>query len=139
MSTDDAKDGKAAGKSAGGGIGGALKSAAAAKAAAGKAEAPKAGAGLSAALSGMAISAGGAGSAAGGEVEENKATVGGDDDGETIVTPDPSDHNIRHPLQNTWTMYYTAPQTGRPKSDAKAWSNNVKKIIDFGFVEDFWR
>eukprot|EP00455_Lapot_gusevi_P056781 TRINITY_DN951_c0_g1_i1.p1 TRINITY_DN951_c0_g1~~TRINITY_DN951_c0_g1_i1.p1 ORF type:complete len:203 (+),score=49.46 TRINITY_DN951_c0_g1_i1:78-686(+) len=38
-----------------------------------------------------------------------------------------------HPLQNSWSMWYDAPQTGRE------WVDKLQKISTFSSVEDFWR
>jgi len=38
----------------------------------------------------------------------------------------------KHPLQNTWTLWYY-------KSDRNcSWEENQRKVIDFSTVEDFW-
>jgi len=55
--------------------------------------------------------------------------------GETILTPDPKNFEIKHPLQSSWTMWYNPPQT--PKSrELQDW--HPKKIVTFDTVEDFW-
>lgn len=41
--------------------------------------------------------------------------------------------NELHPLQNTWTMWYDAPQTGND------WEDKLQVIHSFSTVEDFWR
>jgi translation initiation factor 4E len=51
-------------------------------------------------------------------------------------TPDPQDHSMRHPLQHTWTMYYDPPM-GKQKKEV-SWKDNVKKVLAFNTVEDFW-
>lgn len=39
---------------------------------------------------------------------------------------------IKHPLENKWALWYF-------KNDrAKDWSENLKLVATFGFVEDFW-
>lgn len=43
----------------------------------------------------------------------------------------------KHPLQYTWTMWYDSPSP-KSKSDAHNWQQNVKKIVSFSSVEDFW-
>lgn len=50
--------------------------------------------------------------------------------GETVLTPDPKNFEIKHHLQVPWTMWYNAPTT---KGDWKP-----KSIITFDSVEDFW-
>jgi len=49
-------------------------------------------------------------------------------------TPDPQDHSQRHPLQHQWTMYYDPPK-GKGGGN---WKDNVKKVLAFDTVEDFW-
>jgi len=59
---------------------------------------------------------------------------------ETIITPDPNNFEMKHPLQNKWTMWYDAPTN--KKMNHSNWKsekeNSNKKIIDFDTVEDFW-
>lgn len=43
----------------------------------------------------------------------------------------------KHPLQYTWTMWYDSPSP-KSKNDAHNWQQNVKKIVSFSSVEDFW-
>lgn len=39
---------------------------------------------------------------------------------------------VKHPLQNTWALWYF-------KNDrTKDWSDNLKVVAKFQFVEDFW-
>lgn len=51
-----------------------------------------------------------------------------------LTTPVSSDFDVKHPLQFSWTMWYNEPQ---PRN-SKEWTNNVKKILTFDTVEDFW-
>jgi len=69
---------------------------------------------------------------------EIKSTSSTSSTGETIVTPDPTNFDIKHPLQNKWTMWYNAPPT--KKVNSTSWKQDVKhnKITDFDTVEDFW-
>jgi len=55
--------------------------------------------------------------------------------GETILTPDPKNHTIKHPLQSGWTMWYNGPPT---KKDREGDSWKPESIISFASVEDFW-
>lgn len=43
-----------------------------------------------------------------------------------------------YPLQYVWTMWFNPPNRPDPKSSTP-WQSNVKKIISFGTVVDFWR
>ncbi|KAI9354410.1 translation initiation factor eIF 4e-like domain-containing protein [Pilaira anomala] len=64
-------------------------------------------------------------------VEENK----NDDSTVKTVFHDPKGYNVKHPLQNTWTLWFDNP--GK-KANAASWSQNLKKIVDVNTVEDFW-
>jgi len=55
--------------------------------------------------------------------------------GETILTPDPTNFEIKHPLHSAWTMWYNAPQTPKNREQMD-WT--PKKIVTFDTVEDFW-
>ncbi|KAK5171907.1 eukaryotic translation initiation factor 4E [Saxophila tyrrhenica] len=57
------------------------------------------------------------------------------DDGEKIVTvfDDPSNFNVKHQLQHTWTLWFTKPPTGK-----QDWSELLKEVISFNSVEEFW-
>ncbi|OAJ42910.1 hypothetical protein BDEG_26302 [Batrachochytrium dendrobatidis JEL423] len=42
---------------------------------------------------------------------------------------------VKHPLQSAWTLWFDSPNK---KSSVKEWSSNLKEIISFDTVEDFW-
>lgn len=46
------------------------------------------------------------------------------------------DYSVKHPLQNTWTLWFDNP--GK-KASAQSWADNLKEIISIDTVEDFWR
>jgi len=52
------------------------------------------------------------------------------------VFMDPSNFNVKHPLQNRWTMWYDNP--GKKTSQA-SWGDHLRQIATFDTVEDFWR
>jgi len=59
--------------------------------------------------------------------------------GPTTYTPDPNDLSIRHPLQNRWTMWYDTPVGSKGRRPVyEKWSSNIKKVMEFDTVEDFW-
>jgi len=58
--------------------------------------------------------------------------------GETIITPDPTNFDIKHPLQNKWAMWYDAPVQKRLNSNNWKQETKHNKISDFESVEDFW-
>lgn len=43
----------------------------------------------------------------------------------------------KHPLQRSWTMWYDSPNAAI-KKDPTNWHSNVKQIVSFSTVEDFW-
>lgn len=45
----------------------------------------------------------------------------------------PPELQIKHPLQNTWTLWYYENDRN------KTWENNQREITSFDTVEDFWR
>jgi len=48
----------------------------------------------------------------------------------------PINLNIKHPLQNCWALWYDNP--GK-KPNPVNWGDNLKKMVSFDTVEDFWR
>jgi len=62
----------------------------------------------------------------------SKSTTG---KGEVVLTPDPKNFDIKHPLQTAWTMWYNSPQTQKDR-EAQDWQ--PKQIVTFDTVEDFW-
>ena len=63
--------------------------------------------------------------------EENKES-----EESVTVFMDPSNFNVKHPLQNKWTMWYDNP--GKKTSQA-SWGDHLRQIASFDTVEDFWR
>lgn len=39
---------------------------------------------------------------------------------------------VKHPLENRWSLWYFKNDRSRD------WSDNLKLVSTFGFVEDFW-
>jgi translation initiation factor 4E len=54
--------------------------------------------------------------------------------GETTITPDPSNHEIKHPLQYEWTYWYSDLDKKQKWSEG----NSAIRVLDFRTVEDFW-
>ncbi|KAI8048546.1 translation initiation factor eIF 4e-like domain-containing protein [Syncephalis plumigaleata] len=54
----------------------------------------------------------------------------------TTVLADPVNFNVKHPLFNSWTLWYD--QGGKRTSSAQTWSQNLKEVVTFDTVEDFW-
>jgi len=44
----------------------------------------------------------------------------------------------KHPLHRGWTMWYDAPEKNKRPAPGAKWGSNVKKIVSFRYVEDFW-
>ncbi|KAI8993540.1 translation initiation factor eIF 4e-like domain-containing protein [Pilobolus umbonatus] len=57
------------------------------------------------------------------------------DDAIKTVFHDPKNYNVKHPLQNTWTLWFDNP--GK-KASTQSWSQNLKEVVDVDTVEDFW-
>ncbi|EPZ35641.1 isopentenyl-diphosphate delta-isomerase [Rozella allomycis CSF55] len=57
------------------------------------------------------------------------------DDNLVTVFQDKENYNVKHPLHGEWTLWYDSPPQ---KSNNKNWKDNLKKIISFKTVEDFW-
>eukprot|EP01104_Vermistella_antarctica_P000007 TRINITY_DN0_c1_g1_i1.p1 TRINITY_DN0_c1_g1~~TRINITY_DN0_c1_g1_i1.p1 ORF type:complete len:297 (-),score=86.34 TRINITY_DN0_c1_g1_i1:133-1023(-) len=62
--------------------------------------------------------------------EEGEAAVGS-----TTCIVDPSNFQVKHPLQSSWTIWYDNP--GK-KTSQQSWGDHLKQIISFNTVEDFW-
>jgi translation initiation factor 4E len=59
-----------------------------------------------------------------------------DTDGEMrTVFNDPVNFNVKHPLFNSWTLWFDNP--GK-KANTASWSQNLKELITFDSVEEFW-
>lgn len=57
------------------------------------------------------------------------------DDQITTVFHDRTNYTVKHPLQNTWTLWFDNP--GK-KANSQSWSQNLKEIVSMDAVEDFW-
>lgn len=72
------------------------------------------------------------------------------------VFDDPMTFNVKHPLYTPWTLWFDSPQTkGKPAgapatpvsatipstpltAQAQSWMDDIKKVINFDSVEEFW-
>ncbi|RYP41373.1 hypothetical protein DL768_010506 [Monosporascus sp. mg162] len=50
------------------------------------------------------------------------------------VFHDKDNFNVKHPLQNKWTLWFTKPSSGKGDN----WNDLLKEIITFNSVEEFW-
>ncbi|KAI8809961.1 eukaryotic translation initiation factor 4E [Cladochytrium replicatum] len=71
----------------------------------------------------------------GAETEKEVGENYGVDEGEISALVDSINYNVKHPLQNRWTLWFDNPQK---KTTQANWSQNLKKVITVGTVEDFW-
>ena len=53
----------------------------------------------------------------------------------TTVFHDRINYNVKHPLHNSWTLWFDNPHK---KANAASWSQNLKEIVTVETVEDFW-
>ncbi|KAH6560582.1 hypothetical protein BASA50_001389 [Batrachochytrium salamandrivorans] len=56
-------------------------------------------------------------------------------DEQVTAFDDPEALNVKHPLQNTWTLWFDSPSK---KTSAKDWGLTLKAVASFNTVEDFW-
>lgn len=68
-----------------------------------------------------------------GEKKENVKDVKGSDSKVVTVFDDPSNFNVKHQLQHTWTLWFTKPPSGK-----QDWNELLKEVISFNSVEEFW-
>ncbi|KAI1818305.1 translation initiation factor eIF 4e-like domain-containing protein [Poronia punctata] len=67
--------------------------------------------------------------------DNNDATPSNDLDGKIVtVFHDKDNFNVKHPLQNKWTLWFTKPSSGRGDN----WNDLLKNVITFNTVEEFW-
>ncbi|KAK3310237.1 translation initiation factor eIF 4e-like domain-containing protein [Chaetomium strumarium] len=71
--------------------------------------------------------------------DENKpdgtTTEAAKDSGETVtVFHDKDNFNVKHPLSNRWTLWFTKPASGKGDN----WNDLLKEVITFESVEEFW-
>ena len=52
------------------------------------------------------------------------------------VFHDPKNFNVKHPLMNTWTLWFT--KTPTPTGPKESWADLLKEVITFDSVEEFW-
>jgi translation initiation factor 4E len=45
----------------------------------------------------------------------------------------PPDFHVKHPLQNTWTLWYYENDRNKNREE------NQREVTDFDTAEDFWR
>ncbi|KAL2891507.1 Eukaryotic translation initiation factor 4E-1 [Ceratocystis lukuohia] len=50
------------------------------------------------------------------------------------VFHDKDNFNVKHPLQNKWTLWFTKPPSGK----GEHWNDLLKEVVTFDSVEEFW-
>ncbi|CAB4467855.1 eukaryotic translation initiation factor 4E-1 [Rhizophagus irregularis] len=68
------------------------------------------------------------------ENENNSSAFPFDGEMKTVFN-DPVNFNVKHPLFNAWTLWFDNP--GK-KANTASWSQNLKELITFDSVEEFW-
>ncbi|KAK3112565.1 eukaryotic translation initiation factor 4E [Teratosphaeriaceae sp. CCFEE 6253] len=65
----------------------------------------------------------------------SNGTTNGTHDPEKVITvfDDPANFNVKHALQNAWTLWFTKPPSGK-----QDWNELLKEVISFDSVEEFW-
>ncbi|CAG7847838.1 SubName: Full=Related to translation initiation factor eIF-4E {ECO:0000313/EMBL:CCA77871.1} [Serendipita indica DSM 11827] len=88
------------------------------------------------------------------EVTLDGERPGADEEMRTVFN-DPTTFNVKHPLYSSWTLWFDSPSTkgrtggtgtpGTPStavpptpSAAQGWMEDIKKVISFESVEEFW-
>lgn len=69
---------------------------------------------------------------------------------QVTVFHDKDNFNVKHPLMNKWTLWFTKPPSGkvcpeyvcridnRLHSQGDNWNDLLKEVITFNSVEEFW-
>ncbi|KAF3480606.1 eukaryotic translation initiation factor 4E-1 [Arthroderma uncinatum] len=55
-------------------------------------------------------------------------------DEQITVFHDPVNFNVKHPLMNEWTLWFTKPPSGKGDN----WNDLLKEVVTFNSVEEFW-
>jgi translation initiation factor 4E len=65
----------------------------------------------------------------------NQPSAGIDSTSEVkTVFHDKDNFNVKHPLANRWTLWFTKPASGKGDN----WNDLLKEVITFESVEEFW-
>jgi translation initiation factor 4E len=64
-------------------------------------------------------------------INEKTAAQNGD---VVTVFHDPENFNVKHPLMNEWTLWFTKPPSGKGDN----WNDLLKEVVTFSSVEEFW-
>jgi len=70
------------------------------------------------------------------ELDEEEEEYGEKDEIPQVEGEGNVSFDIKHPLQNRWTLWYDNP--GK-KTNSANWGASLKRVVTFDTVEDFWR
>ncbi|KAI9810184.1 MAG: eukaryotic translation initiation factor 4E [Pycnora praestabilis] len=79
-------------------------------------------------------------SPADGNVNDENAAPNGEkkkeyrEDEQITVFHDADNFNVKHPLMNKWTLWFTKPPSGKGDN----WNELLKEVVTFDSVEEFW-
>lgn len=66
--------------------------------------------------------------------QNGEVTSSSDTNGKAVtVFDDPNNFTVKHPLQSSWTLWFTKPPSGK-----QDWNELLKEVITFDSVEEFW-
>lgn len=69
------------------------------------------------------------------DTQSTTETKDTEDEQPITIFHDRLNYNVKHPLHNEWTLWFDNP--GK-KANAQSWSQNLKEIVTFKTIEDFW-
>lgn len=66
-------------------------------------------------------------------VTTNEDSVSSSDEIKTVFH-DVNNFNVKHPLMNSWSLWFTKPPSGKGDN----WNDLLKEVVSFDTVEEFW-
>ncbi|KAL8823462.1 MAG: hypothetical protein Q9191_005834 [Dirinaria sp. TL-2023a] len=73
------------------------------------------------------------GEQAGGNIDQHGVARLSEDEPITVFH-DKDNFNVKHPLMNEWTLWFTKPPSGKGDN----WNDLLKEVVTFDSVEEFW-
>jgi len=68
------------------------------------------------------------------DAADDKTATPGDKE-QLTVFHSADNFNVKHPLMNRWTLWYTKPPSGKGGNE---WADCLKEVVTFDSVEEFW-
>ncbi|KAI4276094.1 MAG: hypothetical protein L6R38_005756 [Xanthoria sp. 2 TBL-2021] len=68
------------------------------------------------------------------ESQDATDSKGKSSDEPVTVFHDKDNFNVKHPLMNEWTLWFTKPPSGKDHN----WNDLLKEVVTFDSVEEFW-